>query len=391
MNEDDEDTDAPVAVNPTPDTGSDNHDLMASVIKRQEERSRRVAQLYAAAEERLRTQHTGPDKKDMWLALAAAFARPTQTGGFIESLGNAADAYRGYRHEKSQAEEDRNNALDALSLKRAQAEEQGGASIDEMLLKYSAPKRLAFDALGRARDPITGAIIGPATEEIPAAQTQVIDGRTVIKGPKGTYTPITPQDKWRPASKEEARQYGVTAGQVNVTTGEFKATPGVANKLTPAETGVLTEATETLDKGPRALQIFDQALALNAKARGGKWGTLAQGVDSLIPGTSDAERATTDLDQLVTTQALETLRATFGGNPTEGERKILLDIQGSSSMNPANRALVFKRAQDAVRYRMMVARKNVARVRQGYYSQRSQPPDATAKPRIKIISVEPIK
>jgi|GEM_PF-5825679 len=179
MNEDDEDTDAPVAVNPTPDTGSDNRDLMASAIKRQEERSRRVAQLYAAAEERLRTQHTGPDKRDMWLSLAAAFARPTQTGGFIESLGNAADAYRGYRQDKSKAEEDRNSALDALTLKRAQAEDQSGSSLDEMLLKYSKPQRLAFNPVtGDAQDAYTGRIIRPGNSD----DTADVPKPTVVPG-----------------------------------------------------------------------------------------------------------------------------------------------------------------------------------------------------------------
>jgi len=179
MNEDDEDTDAPVAVNPTPDTGSDNRDLMASAIKRQEERSRRVAQLYAAAEERLRTQHTGPDKRDMWLSLAAAFARPTQTGGFIESLGNAADAYRGYRQDKSKAEEDRNSALDALTLKRARAEDQSGSSLDEMLLKYSKPQRLAFNPVtGDAQDAYTGRIIRPGNSD----DTADVPKPTVVPG-----------------------------------------------------------------------------------------------------------------------------------------------------------------------------------------------------------------
>ena len=387
MNDEEEMDDvSPLAAMPMQDS-----DLAATISKRQQERDRRIQQVYEQAEARLRAQPVGPDKSEKWLALAAALGRPTRSGSIGETIGNASEALLGYQQAQTKAERERDSQLSELQLGRATEELKGYDSLDRLALQYGKPQRLAFDALGRARNPQTGAIVGPAVEELPAAQTEVIGGRTVIKGPKGTYTPITPVDSWRPASKEEARLYGVTAGQVNTTTGEFKATPGVANKLTPAETGVLTEATETLDKGPRTLKIFDEAIALNDKARGGKLGAIAQGIDRWIPGTSDAERATTDLDQLVTTQALESLRATFGGNPTEGERKILLDIQGSSSMNPASRAEVFRRAKAAVAARMKIARQNVARVRQGYYSQRSQPADAAAKPRIKIISAEPIR
>lgn len=371
-------------------------DLAAVIGKRQAERDRRIQQIYEQAEARLRAQPVGPDKSEKWLALAAALGRPTRGGGIGESISNASEALLGYKQAKTKAERERDAQLSELQLGRAKEELHGYDSLDKLALQYSKPQRLAFNPVtGQAQDPFTGRIIpveGIANEG-PPLKTDTVGGRTVIRNPKGAPTVLTPLDSWRPASKEEARLYGVTAGQVNTTTGEFKATPGVANKLTPAETGVLTEATETLDKGPRTIKIFDEALALNDQARGGKLGTLAQGIDSWIPGTSDAERATTNLDQLITTQALESLRATFGGNPTEGERKILLDIQGSSSMNPASRAEVFRRAKAAVASRMKIARQNVTRVRQGYYSQRSQPttPAASSASRIKIISAEPIR
>ncbi|MCJ2068425.1 hypothetical protein MKK75_06310, partial [Methylobacterium sp. J-030] len=67
---------------------------------------------------------------------------------------------------------------------------------------------------------------------------------------------------------------------------------------------------------------------------------------SLVPG-NEAGQATLELDNLVTTNALTNLKSIFGGNPTEGERKILLDVAGSSNLPHALRVKVYQRAIDA--------------------------------------------
>ncbi|MGF1948910.1 hypothetical protein ACQUFD_17780, partial [Enterococcus gallinarum] len=59
---------------------------------------------------------------------------------------------------------------------------------------------------------------------------------------------------------------------------------------------------------------------------------------------NQASQDTVELDNLVTSNALTQLKSIFGGNPTEGERKIMLDIQGSSAQPDAVRQRIFDRA-----------------------------------------------
>jgi hypothetical protein len=67
-----------------------------------------------------------------------------------------------------------------------------------------------------------------------------------------------------------------------------------------------------------------------------------------------------ELDNVVTSQALSQLKAIFGAAPTEGERKILLDIQGSASQPADVRKAIFTRARAAAERRL------------GFYQQRSK-------------------
>ena len=77
--------------------------------------------------------------------------------------------------------------------------------------------------------------------------------------------------------------------------------------------------------------------------------------------------ATTQFSSVMTEQALGQLRTIFGGNPTEGERKILLDMMASTSMSRAEREALIKRAEDAVAVREQSARQRLTQLRRGDY------------------------
>jgi len=67
----------------------------------------------------------------------------------------------------------------------------------------------------------------------------------------------------------------------------------------------------------------------------------------------EASVATRTLDQLTTEGALQQLKSIFGAAPTEGERQILLDIQGASSQPETVRRATYARAQQAIERRKM--------------------------------------
>ena len=77
--------------------------------------------------------------------------------------------------------------------------------------------------------------------------------------------------------------------------------------------------------------------------------------------------ATQELKNVVTAQALESLKAVFGGMPTEGERKILLEIQGSVDQPKPVREAIYKRARAAAERRIAENARKAAALRSGQY------------------------
>lgn len=121
----------------------------------------------------------------------------------------------------------------------------------------------------------------------------------------------------------------------------------------------------------KALQLHEQAYAgFGAATRAN---VVSNTVGALVkrPGAA----ATTELDSLITDQALQSLRAIFGGNPTEGERKILLEVAGSVSQPAEVRGRILQRAMSAARQRLWDYTNKGEALRTGdFYKPGWQPP-----------------
>ncbi len=148
-----------------------------------------------------------------------------------------------------------------------------------------------------------------------------------------------------------------------------KPAAGRGGQMTATAQKELIETEEQMQGGQAALGLFKQARTLNDKAMGGMGaGTLANiGTilpDGMRPATVDA---TQNLDNILQTAALPQLKAIFGGMPTEGERKILLDVQGSSSKPAKVRKEIFDRAETAIQARIKFAAEKAKRLRDGTY------------------------
>jgi len=72
----------------------------------------------------------GPDKSQMWFSLAAALGKPTRTGAFGETLGNAAEA------------------LGAYTGARTEAKQKGALGLAELEYKYAADQDAATQKQG---------------------------------------------------------------------------------------------------------------------------------------------------------------------------------------------------------------------------------------------------
>lgn len=84
---------------------------------------------------------------------------------------------------------------------------------------------------------------------------------------------------------------------------------------------------------------------------------------------SDTERAaaTTSAKNLVTEQALNNMKAIFGGNPTEGERAILLQLQALPTMTPQEQKVIIDTAIQAANRRKENYAQRMGQLETGQY------------------------
>lgn len=114
----------------------------------------------------------------------------------------------------------------------------------------------------------------------------------------------------------------------------------------------LIETTDAITAGQNAITNLADALKYSQTAYDGVGASQRASVRGMIGGGSEEATATAMLDNITKGNALEQLKATFGGAPTEGERAILLQLQGSANMPRAQREAIYKRALEMAQIRL---------------------------------------
>jgi len=138
--------------------------------------------------------------------------------------------------------------------------------------------------------------------------------------------------------------------------------------LTAHEQTVVDKAEEALAANQAVIGNLREAKKLSPKAASGPYALERGQAGQHLPGFLGAGgKETVELHNLVATNAVEQLKAVFGGNPTEGERKILIDLQGSVSASDEVRQRIFDRAIEAAEKRLEINRQKAAQIRGGTY------------------------
>ena len=158
------------------------------------------------------------------------------------------------------------------------------------------------------------------------------------------------------------------------TVGKGKAMSATAQKE-------LIQTDEEVQGGQQAIQALKQALSINDEAMGFSGAGMVSSAGTLLPEGIRPKTidATQNLDNILQSSALPQLKAVFGGMPTEGERKVLLEVQGSSSKSPAVRKEIFNRAIKAAEKRIEFSQKKAKSLREGTYFSEDQVNSAPAK------------
>lgn len=189
-----------------------------------------------------------------------------------------------------------------------------------------------------------------------------------------------------------AREYGLDPnseeGKRFVLTGTL---PAADKGVTAGDRQAIREADDIVMQGDATLNLLGQAMSLSPKANQGFLSGTRAWLGANLPDNAlpdfvsspESGKATIEYDNIIKDQALGQLKAIFGAAPTEGERAILLEIQGSSNQPKDVRENILKRAQAAVQRRIDFNSARAADLRSGnYYKTGRTGPAAPAAPNV---------
>jgi hypothetical protein len=231
------------------------------------------------------------------------------------------------------------------------------------------------------------------TPEYAVAFTRLYGPRTEIRnGEVVTIQPEVPVGVPRPsAAAAAAAAPAAPAGEASAAPGAPQAPPGGDTRTvtTPGGGQVSITSTQPRQLGAAELKLKEEtesnlqsmrdaegslreALRLSPQAYAGPGAALRGAAAGATGFDQSSAVATRSLTSIMTEQALSQLRSIFGGNPTEGERKILLDMGASANMSRAEREALLNRAITAVQRRQTDAERRLREVSSGEYG-RVQP------------------
>lgn len=345
-------------------------ELLGKYLEQSDKQATEKQAILDQARERLLSRQAGPSDAETAFRIAGAFGKPTRTGSFFETLGGVSDVTADVLSQKRKSKAE----LEDLQMKYDLAGiDNKGAGMQSKLAALTAlAKTVPKDRLTEV-EKLTEVIQDPkATPDAKRIAEARIKKLTYVKGGDGDGSGVggKPQS---PAGKIAADE-GYTPG-----TPEFNervkkiVTTGTSTKLSSGELKLKDELQDKVVAGKEVVTAFGQALKLNETAYEGRTAGAREAVGSIIPlvRQSEGQTATADLENIVLGTALTQLKAIFGAAPTEGERKILIDVQGSINKPAATRKAIWERAQKAAARRVTENQKRLNEISSGSYARQA--------------------
>lgn len=146
----------------------------------------------------------------------------------------------------------------------------------------------------------------------------------------------------------------------------------------------LIQTDDAISGGQAVISGLKDALSLNTKSYDG-FTALQRAKASGFIHDSEESKNTVLIDNVVTGNALNALKSTFGAAPTEGERKILLELQGSVNLPAQQRKAIWERAINAAESRIKYNQQKAEAIRNGSFTSTTYKPykaeDAPKEPK----------
>lgn len=296
-------------------------------------------------------------KAELYFRLASAFGAPTKTGQFSENLGMVGQEMSEYAKDKRASSRDKLNlALKAQELKMGAAKEDLStlrslaaeemrdkrAIGTEMIKEYVASGKPQSNAGQQARD--EGLQMG--TPEFAARVQELsqidIDRKVAL----------------------------MTTGLENLSLRQqtLNMQEDRMNRLSSAEQNMKLETENTLNQTNQALENIKLAYALNPNTYDSSFLDSAQRKLGEISGSKDTKLLNTiEMENLLEKAALASLKATFPGAISDGERTALLATQGLGAKSVEARSEILRNAYLALQSIAAKAQTRLGEITSGAY------------------------
>lgn len=305
----------------------------------------------------------GPSKSELYFKLAQSFLTPGQTGNFTEGLAGAAGVAGQYRADQRKAREADLNAQRAGSI------ELGKLRLDASKKDLGTLQTLDSESRKDRRAVQTKLLEQYLLSGKPQSEAgkQAVDAGFKPGTPEyAKYVQETIQRKAQTGELYKQAMLGIAQGNLALRQGAETRMAQQQQLLTPTEMDAVLETQDAIAAAQSATKALDEALTLNNKIFGGTLAERAQfAATAQVNPKDERVQATETFENLMVSQAAAQLKAIFGGNPTEGERKILLDLQGITAKNPATRESIINRAKTAAAARMERLNRREKEIRSG--------------------------
>ena len=346
-------------------TGTDYSSELKTARTAAKAESDKFAQMITDA---MKNQTSAPSKEELYWKLASAFGSPTKTGKFSEQLSNVGSVAADYAKSVREAQKADLSTKMQLALK-GQELKVAGAKEDLTTLRTLAAEDM------KDKRAITAELLKQYVKSGEAESTAGKQARD--EGLK----PGTPefQDRVRAiaASNLEAQTAkidsllaGMSAAQANLLLAQqkFDYTKQQGTKLSAAEVKMKSDTEELLGNANQALKDIQQAYKLNPNTFDSS--LMDKGTRLLLENTSSNDPkvvATRTMENLLSKEAVGKLRASFGANPTEGERAILLQLEGINSKSREERAAIMRNTYEALKASISRQNKRLNEINAGLY------------------------
>jgi hypothetical protein len=309
-----------------------------------------------------------PSESEKWFKLAAAFSNPGKTGSFQEGIGNAATVLSEYGAEKRKGLSAQRKLNTELDLKQQQY------ALENLRDEATQLRTLQGDVSKDKREMIKAAI----KDYVDSGKPQSEAGKIALDEGFKRGTP-----------EYEARVTAITKQKLDNQMGKLTATLGnlalsqqkVASeqlKLEPDERKSIREDEDAMHAAKGVVKNLEEALRLNSMAFANTPADRATYNKLKTTNPNDPRvKATEDLENLVGLNTIGSLKTTFGGNPTEGERSALKELGGLGTANKEIRGKIFQRAAAALNEAIDYRDARIKKIETGGY--RKKPADAGKK------------